>query len=100
MLALLLLLDAPAPSSARVRTRDLAPLTEQQQAQRLAGKRLRFLVHLNSPEADVDGYHAFDCRSADPADTRSVYFCRSEVVREDEVDVQVEGRLQIIRQYE
>jgi hypothetical protein len=86
------------PSSrATVRTHTLATLTEQQ-APSLVGNRARFLVQLDCPETDVDGDHAFDCRSANPADVRSVYFCPGEVIGEDEVDVLVEGTLQIIRQ--
>ncbi len=94
---MLLLLDVPAPSSATARTHKLATLTERQ-AQRLAGKRLRFAVQLDSPETEVDGEHVFDCRSANPADVRSVYFCPGEVIGENEVDVVVEGTLHIIRQ--
>ncbi len=84
---------------ATIRTHTLATLTPQQ-AQRLAGKRLRFAVELDSPETEVDGDHVFDCRSANPADTRSVYICPGEVVGEDEVDMLGRGDAAgIIRQH-
>jgi hypothetical protein len=56
VLALLLLpLDAPSPPVHTVCTIDLATLTEQQ-ARPLFGKRARFLVQLDSSEAEVDVY--------------------------------------------
>jgi hypothetical protein len=98
MLALLLLLlDGPAPPTTTVRTIDLATLTEQQ-GRPLLGKRARFLVQLDSPATALEGYHCFSCRSANPADERGVQFVPFEQIAEDEVDVLVEGRLQIIRQ--
>jgi hypothetical protein len=74
---LILLLDAPAPSSATVRTHTFATLIEQK-AHGLVGKRALYQVELDSPETDLDGYHCFQCQSADPADGRGVRFCPTE----------------------
>jgi hypothetical protein len=97
LFSLLVLLDVPGPSVAIVRTFDLATLTEQQ-ARQLVGKRVRYRVELDSPETEVDGYHAYGCRSGDLGDERGVYFCPGEVIGEDELGVLVEGTLRIIRQ--
>jgi hypothetical protein len=64
LILVILLFDASGSlSAATVRTHTLATLTEQQ-ACPLLGKRLRFFVQLDSPEADVDGDHVFGCCSA------------------------------------
>jgi hypothetical protein len=98
MLAVLLLalLDAPSPSAATVRTIPFATLTEQQTCP-LIGKRASYRIELDSPETDLDDFHCFECRSADPADGRGVRFCPAEAIGEDEVNVTVEAELRVRR---
>ncbi len=61
----------------------------------LIGKRARYRVELDSPETDLDGFHCFECRSADPGDGKGIRFVPLEQIAEDEVNVTVEAELRI-----
>jgi hypothetical protein len=74
----------------------LATLTEAQDSP-LLGKRTRFLVKLDSPEANLEGYHSFSDRTINPADERGIQFAPWEQISEDEVDVLVEAKLPVRR---
>lgn len=92
---LLLLLDAPCPvPSATVRTYDLTTLTPTQ-AYQLVGKRARYHVQLDTPVEPFLQYLIAGCRTNSDVE-RSVYFLSNQVVGDDEVDVEIEGRLHVI----
>jgi hypothetical protein len=65
----------------------------------MAGKRLRFVVQLDSPATDLDGYHCFSCQSADPADAKGIRFYSAEQIGGNEVTVLVEAELRV-RQFD